>query len=55
MNAPPSFNFPLYHACQTEARMEIGFEIILAILLCVIGVKVQRIHENVKTLLRDRK
>jgi len=34
--------------------MEIGFKIILIAFLCVIGVKVQRIDKNVKTLLRDR-
>ena len=34
--------------------MEIGFEIIVVILLCVIGVKIQHIDENVKALLRDR-
>jgi len=31
--------------------MEIGFEIIVVILLCVIGVKVQ----HIEALLRDRK
>jgi hypothetical protein len=35
--------------------MEIGFEIIVLVILCVIGVQVQRINENVKALLRDRK
>jgi hypothetical protein len=35
--------------------MDIGFEIGVVILLCLIGVKVQRIDENTKALLRDRK
>jgi len=35
--------------------MEIGFEIGVVVLLCLIGLKVQRIDENVKALLRDRK
>jgi hypothetical protein len=35
--------------------MEIGFKLFLILFLCVIGVKVQRIDENVKALLRDRK
>lgn len=32
--------------------MEIGFEIIVVVMLGLIGVKVQRIDENVKALLR---
>jgi hypothetical protein len=35
--------------------MEIGFEIFVIILLCLIGAIVQRIDKNVKALLRDRK
>jgi hypothetical protein len=35
--------------------MDIWFEIGLLVMLCVIGVKVQRIDANVKALLRDRK
>ena len=34
--------------------MEIGFEIFVLILLCLIGVKVQHIDENVKALLRKQ-
>lgn len=34
--------------------MPIWFEVILIVFLCVVGVKVQRIDENVKALLRKQ-
>jgi len=52
----PGFSISVV-SCLTNGgiAMEIGFEIILIVFLCVIGVKVQHIDANVKALLRDRK